>query len=213
MRPRRYSRFVVTPRFVARQLSFPRGILGRVIVRLMNRGNANINAYALRQLSVTSEDRVLEVGFGGGLLLKELIETAAFTAGLDRSPYAIKRARARFSAAIERGRADFREGNVQALPFEPASFTRAITVHTVYFWNDLTNGFQQIHGVLCPGGKLVVGFLPREKMERLGLPGDVFTMRTPEEVTAALQRAGFGDIRIERPREQTPWNVFVATRQ
>ena len=201
-----------TPRFVAQQLSFPRGILGRVIVRLMNRGNANINAFALQQLDLIPADRILEIGFGGGKLLEKLVGTASFVAGVDRSAYAVKRARARFAGALTAGHADFREGSVEAIPFQPHSFTKVCTVHTVYFWSSLSEGFEQIHRVLAPGGRLVVGFLPREKMEKLALPPDIFTMRTPEEVTDAIRRAGFGDVQIQRPREKTPWNVIIATR-
>ena len=63
-----------TPRFVARQLSHPKGFLGRIFGRLMNRHNANMNAFAIRQLELTSSDRVLEIGFGGGVTLQRLIE-------------------------------------------------------------------------------------------------------------------------------------------
>jgi hypothetical protein len=31
-------------------------------------------------------------------------------------------------------------------------------------------------------------------------------------VVAALRKAGFSDVRVERPEPTTPWNVIVATR-
>jgi len=202
----------MTPRFVARQLSFPRGIFGRVIVRMMNRANSNINVFALRQLELSAADRVLEIGFGGGKLLNDLVASAGFVAGVDRSPYAVKRANARFAQAVRDARAEFRQGSVDAIPFPDSSFTRVCTVHTVYFWNSLTREFEQIHRVLRPGGRAVVGFRPKEHMEPMGMPGDIFTLRTPEDVTAAMTLSGFRNIQIERPRPQTPWNVIVATR-
>jgi hypothetical protein len=59
---------------------------------------------------------------------------------------------------------------------------------------------------------VVLGFVPKEQMDRMGMPKDIFTSRAPEEVIAALTKAGFSDVRLERPEPTTPWNVLVATR-
>jgi cyclopropane fatty-acyl-phospholipid synthase-like methyltransferase len=52
----------------------------------VNRRNAKMNHFAVRQLKLATTDRVLEIGFGGGLTLTHLIENAVFVVGLDRSP-------------------------------------------------------------------------------------------------------------------------------
>ena len=180
--------------------------------RLMNRHNAKLNAFAVQQLNLTSSDRVLEIGFGGGVTLPLLIKQAGFVGGVDRSLDMVKRAKAIFSDAVSSGRAEFRQGTVEALPFEVSSFGKVCTVNTVYFWSSLDAGFLEIHRVLSPGGRVVVGFLPKERMDRLGMPIDIFTSRTPESVIAALTSAGFTDVRVERPEPSTPWNVIVAIR-
>jgi arsenite methyltransferase len=200
-----------TPRFVARQLSRPHGLFGRVIVRLMNRHNANINAFALHQLALTPDDRVLEIGFGGGPLLERIVDSSAFVGGLDRSTYAVQRARARLKSAVRDGRAEFREGNVESIPFATASFTKICTVNTIYFWKSLDAGFAEIRRVLRPGGRIAIGFVTKEKMDRMGLPGDIFTSREPDEVVAALRSNGFNDVRLERPKPTTPWVIAVAS--
>src|SRR5258706_13990759 len=74
----------MAPRFIARQLSHPSGFLGAVIMFLMNRGNAGINAFALEKLAPSAHDRILEIGFGGGLLLPKLMARAALVCGVDR---------------------------------------------------------------------------------------------------------------------------------
>ena len=200
------------PRFIARQLSRPTGFFGRIMGRLMNWHNAKLNSYAVRQLELTPSDRVLEVGFGGGVTLPSLIAGAAFVGGVDRSSDMVRRAKAMFSEAVSAGRADFREGNVEDLPFEASSFGKVCTVNTIYFWSSLDAGFAEIHRVLLPGGRVVVGFVPKERMDRMRMPADIFTSRAPNDVVAALRKAGFSDVRIERPKPTTPWNVIVATR-
>ena len=129
------------PRFIARQLSHPTGFVGRIMGRLMNRHNAKLNAFAVQQLNLTSSDRVLEIGFGGGVTLPLLIKQAGFVGGVDRSIDMVKRAKAMFSDAVSSDRAEFRQGAVEALPFEVSSFGKVCTVNTIYFWSSLEAGF------------------------------------------------------------------------
>jgi protein-L-isoaspartate O-methyltransferase len=75
----------MAPRFMARQLARPKGLLGRLIARLMNRHNAKMNAFAVQLLQLTPSDRVLEIGFGGGVSLPTLIKRIGFVGGVDRS--------------------------------------------------------------------------------------------------------------------------------
>ena len=200
------------PWFIARQLSHPTGIVGHIMGWLMNRHNARQNAFVVEQLALAPDDRVLEVGFGGGINLPTLVERTAFVAGVDRSRTMVAAARTRFAAAVRAGRADFREGTVQALPFAAGAFDKACTVNTVYFWPSLEAGFAELARVLRPGGRVVVGFLPKAHMDRLGMPADLFTPRTPEEVIAALEHVGFAGVRVTRPTPRTAWNVVVGER-
>jgi arsenite methyltransferase len=202
----------MAPRFIARQLARPQGFPGRVIGRLMNWHNADMNAFAVRLLELTEADRVLEIGFGGGLNLPALLQSAAFVAGVDRSADVIDWAKIRYARAITTGRADFRVGRVEELPFEAASFDKVCTVNTVYFWESLGVGFAEIHRVLAPGGCAFVGFLPKVHMQRKRMPPDIFTLRTADDVREALGKTGFRNVRTERPQPDTPWNVMIATR-
>jgi arsenite methyltransferase len=202
----------MAPRFIAKQLSRPSGFIGVAIRHLMNRHNARMNAFAVQQLRLEPTDRVLEIGFGGGVTLRTLLNAAAFVAGVDRSSDVVDWARRHFAKAIKAGRAEFRQGNVESLPFEKATFDTVCTVNTVYFWTSLGAGFAEIRRVLKPRGRAVVGFLPKDRMDRMGMPEYIFTTRAPDDVVAALTKAGFSDARVERPDPQTPWNVIVATR-
>ncbi len=202
----------MAPRFVALQLSRPTGVVGRLMGWLMNRTNAAINEFAVLQLDLHSTDRVLEIGFGGGVTLPSLLRASSLVGGVDRSADVVSRAKAKFANAVRAGRADFRVGTVEALPFEAGSFNKVCTVNTVYFWTSLQQGFAEIRRVLSSGGRVVVGFLPKERMDRMNMPTDIFTTRSPDRVIAALGEAGFTDVRCERPTLDTAWIVIVATR-
>jgi arsenite methyltransferase len=201
----------MAPRLIARHLSWPQGLFGRFVGFLMNRHNARMNAFAVKMLALKPDDRVLEIGFGGGATLPALITGAGFVAGVDRSADAVGWASSRFARHVASGRADFREGHVEALPYESAAFGKVCTVNTVYFWKSLEAGFAEIRRVLAGDGRVVVGFLPKERMAQMNMPADIFTLRAPDDVIAALKTCGFGDIRVERPQADTPWNVIVAS--
>jgi len=200
------------PRFIAKQLSYPTGFLGYLIGKLMNRHNAKMNAFAIRQLELTPMDRVLEIGFGGGVTLPSLIDGTAFISGVDRSGDMVKRAKVKYAAAVMAGHADFRQGSVEALPYEAGTFGKIYIANSIYFWSSLDVGFSEIYRVLSPGGRVVIAFLPKDRMDRMGFPMDIFTSRAPGDVIAALAGAGFKNMRIERPEPATAWNVIVATR-
>jgi len=165
---------------------------------LMNPHNLKMNAFAVEQLEPSPADRVLEVGFGGGVALRSLVGRVSFVGGVDLSREMVEWAKAKYSTALTASRADFREGSVEAIPFGSVSFGKAFSVNTVYFWRSLDAGFTEIHRVLAPGGRLVIGFLPKEWMDRLGHPPDIFTARTPNEIVAALTACGFMHVHVER---------------
>ncbi|OJX15544.1 MAG: hypothetical protein BGO82_12910 [Devosia sp. 67-54] len=199
-------------RFVARQLSWPRGMAGWLTRTLMNRGNAGLNSLALEVLAPTPKDRVLEVGFGGGVLLRRLVGQAGFVCGVDRSADAVAAAQRRFAAAIRAGNAEFKLGTVENLPLPDAAFDGAVSVHTVYFWSDLPAGSRELARTLRPGGRVVLGFLPRDQMDKLQMPADVFTPRTPDDMLEALTGAGFSSAELRR-REGSPWLAATAIRR
>lgn len=202
----------MAPRFVARQLANPHGLFGHVIGHLMNCHNARMNAFAVRELDPQSTDRILEIGFGGGATLQPLIASGADITGLDRSRVMVARAQRQFRQAIATGRAMFVQGQVEELPFAPNTFDKVCTVNTVYFWASLEAGFTEIHRVLAPGGRVVVGFLPREHMDRMMMPADIFTTRAPSDIFAALRTSGFDDVRVERPDPAVAWCIVRARR-
>ncbi|QPC94735.1 class I SAM-dependent methyltransferase [Mesorhizobium sp. INR15] len=178
----------------------------------MNRGNARLNSYAFDQLQLVPEDRVMEVGFGGAGVIPRLLRSAAFVCGVDRSKDVVEAADRRFADAVRAGRAEFRTGTVESLPLPDATFDKGLSVHTVYFWQSLRAGSAEFARVLAPGGRVVLGFLPKVHMDRMNMPGDIFTPREPDEVIAALQDAGFGDTEIRRPSLETAWLVATGVR-
>lgn len=186
-------------RFIAQQLSKPEGLGGKIIRLFMNRVNARLNKFAVDQLQVEASDRVLEIGFGGGLTLKPLLSQARFVCGVDPSSDVVAMARQRFRHFVETGRAQFREGTVEALPLPDKAVDKVLTANTVYFWSSLESGLREIQRVLAPSGRLVIGFTPQVRMDRMNLPEDIFTSRSAAAIEEALWATGFLEVEIRAP--------------
>ena len=154
-----------------------------------------MNGEAIERLGVSPGDRILDIGFGGGVTFQLLLERGAVVVGIDRSADAVDAAKSAHPKAIEAGRLEVRRGEVEGIPFEAGSFDGVLTVNTVYFWPDLEAGLTDILRVLKPGGRIVIAIRDGSVMRRVS--PDIFTLRTPAEVLAAITAAGFVETRSE----------------
>src|SRR3954452_23123557 len=97
---------------LSRQLSYPSGAAGKVVARLMNRGNRNLNDEAIARLEVQRGSRVLDLGFGGGLTFTPLWDRGATVVAIDRAEDMVAAARARFAEAVAAGRLELHVSDV-----------------------------------------------------------------------------------------------------
>jgi tRNA A58 N-methylase Trm61 len=92
----------------------------------MARTNADCGAWVADLLEVTANDRVLEVGFGPGVVLQRLakLAPAGHVAGIDQSREMIEQARARNATAVQSGLLELRLGSVKACRLTTTASTR-----------------------------------------------------------------------------------------
>jgi len=189
-------------RAIGSQFARPHGVFGKLVGRMMRRGNASLNMWLVDLLEVKPDDYVLEVGFGPGVALTAVLERASngFVAGVDTSTPMVHEARARHADAIKRGRLDVRESDASTLPFADDTFDKAYATHVIYFWPDQVATVRELRRVLRPSGVLAIGFQERDRMPpqaRAGLPEAGATLVDSTDVERILRAAGFTDVRIE----------------
>jgi SAM-dependent methyltransferase len=165
----------------------------------MNAINVLMNRVAFEHLGAGPADRVLEIGFGPGSLLDQLLARSSCLAGLDLSPTMVKEARRRLGSRV---RACC--GSALALPFIDRTFTKICTVNTVYFWEDPRQAFTECRRVLSPDGALVVCFNAHHELAREAWDEFGFILHTEDDVASSLRAAGFAciDRRVEVDPEQ-----------
>jgi SAM-dependent methyltransferase len=184
------------------QFARPRGLLGQLAARLMRRGNAPLNLWMVDLLEVTPQDRVLEVGFGPGVALAELLARASdgFVAGVDASELMVRQARSRHANAIATGQLEIRQGDASSLPYDDATFDKVCGTHVIYFWLDALATVRELRRVLRLGGTLALAYQERDRMpprNAAGLTHAGARLFGPGEVEEVVRAAGFEDVRVE----------------
>jgi SAM-dependent methyltransferase len=184
---------------VRAQFGRPTGFWGRGAGFLMAHRSSNRrrNAWAVSLLDVQPDDRVLEIGFGPGLAIRQLSRIAqqGYVCGIDHSELMLRQARRRNADGIARGVVDLRLGSVDALPAFDVAFDKVLAVNAIMFWAETDARLAELRRLLRPGGVIAVAHQPRG-------PGasDETSAAAGREIAAALVRAGFSDVRVETLR-------------
>lgn len=128
------------------------------------------SAMALRRLSVTDGERVLEIGFGTGhclQLMAELVGQTGRVCGIDLSSRMIGRTRRRLDRAGLAGRVSLCCGDVAHLPLAGNAFDAVLAcfVLEVLDTPEIPVVLEEISRVLKPGGRLGVASMSKENGE------------------------------------------------
>jgi SAM-dependent methyltransferase len=185
-------------KLIARQVAHPTGWFGRFyIAGWLNKANLAMNEFTLQLLSTSSEDRILEIGFGGGDLLEKILSTKSseYVAGVDLSIDMVNVVGRRLRRYIQSGRAEVRSGDIEALPYANREFTKVCSVNTLYFWRNPSVALAECHRVLRPGGEILLCFNSREALEAWPSPKYGFRLYDLMEAENLLKTSGFTSIK------------------
>src|SRR5258708_18335822 len=165
----RRSRTSIRERFlrmVATQFGNPRGLLGKLIGRVLTKGNASINTWIVQLLDIQPSDHILDIGCGPGLAIQGFaaIATQGLVAGIDASALMVQEARKRNATAIETGRVEIQQGDASILPYTDASFDKVAATHVIYFWSDVVTTLQELRRVALPQGGVIILFYIEENI-------------------------------------------------
>lgn len=175
--------------YIAKQFADPKGLGGSMVSLVMNRQNRPLYDETIRMLSLSHSDSVLDIGCGNGYVLNLLArqKNASFV-GIDTSPSIIE-------AASHRNRKNkkmsFSCQNIGATSFAAASFSKAYTINTVYFWSNLTETMREIQRILQPNGLFVNTLYTNETLARFSHTQFGYKQYDAQQLTNAGVEAGF----------------------
>ena len=170
----------------------PSGILGRIMIKIMNRMDVGLNKWIVDKVDCP-RGCALDIGCGGGETLFRLLEENKLKhiIGIDYSIDSVKVAKNKNKHFIEKGRAEILQGNITRLPYSQNYFDIILAVRTHYFWDDFKTAFSEIYRTLKPDGIMYV-FSEIYKIQY-----HMKEYNTDVTMICFLQSIGFKNVQIE----------------
>ena len=184
---------------IVAQFKEPHGFFGQIAGVIMANRSSNIDRHlwTLELLELKSTDRLLELGFGPGIAIKEAskIVSQGKIIGIDHSLTMLRQATRRNAAAIERGIVELFAGNAESLPEFDERFDKIYSANVIQFWQDPVAVFQRLRALLAPRGTVATTYMPR-----CSGATSSDARNKAAEIQNQFESAGFSSIRIEEKR-------------
>jgi SAM-dependent methyltransferase len=125
--------------------------------------NRQRGGWVVSLLGVRPTDQVLEIGFGPGLAVAELLRAGAgHVYGIDHSGVMLRQASRRNAAAVRAGRVTLMRASVDQIP--PAldgPFDAILAINSLGFWPAPAERLAELRQRLAPGGRIAIASQPR----------------------------------------------------
>ncbi len=185
------SRYRDVQAFADRAAGYESGYRGQLHQEIVTR------TVALALALAPSPDRVLDVGCGTGMLLRELgsrVPEATELAGIDAAAAMVEVARAQRSDP----RLTYAEGRAEHLPFAGGSFDLLVSTTSFDHWEDQAAGLAECRRVLAPRGLLVLTDIFSLALLPTLVGARAARARTPLRATRLLASAGYRSVAWHR---------------
>lgn len=184
--------------YIGSQLGNPRGVVGKVVCRLLNTFNSKLYKNTVSLIDVPADAKVLDIGYGNGHLLKMIYKKNPVELyGIDISDDAVDYATKHNKKAAAAGKLHLSVGDCCDLKFEADTFDAVTSINTVYFWSDTVLGLKQIRGVLKDGAAFYNVVYTRDYLDKISYTQYGFKKFAPEDLMGLGKEAGFTDIEVK----------------
>ena len=170
-------------------------------------GAADVHSFAwepvLAALALGRDDRLLDVGCGGGVFLRHAqAETGCDAVGVDHSSEMVRLAG---PLAVR--------ATAEQLPFADAAFTAVSSIVAFFFFPDPVRALREMHRVLAPHGRLAIYTTAPEAKGTMAAPYPLASrghFYTDDELRRLAHDAGFSTAQVTRPDELGWAQLLVA---
>ncbi len=168
----------------------PSGIIGYTIGYLMNLMQTKGHVSVFEQYIPGTVSNLLDIGCGGGAVLKRLIkkEKVIHGFGLDHSMEMIQLASQNNRKLIKKKSIEFIQGSVDCLDYPTNYFDVVSALETIQFWPNISQSIKQINLVLQENGR----FLIVNRYPKVGSPWyDKMQLKSTKDYCDILEKNGF----------------------
>jgi ArsR family transcriptional regulator len=141
---------------------------------------------------------VADIGCGTGYLAQALVGIAARVVLVDGSAAMLEEARKNLAPLPDTTTVELRQGELEALPIADGELDGLVCGMVLHHLADLERPLAELRRVLKPGAAAaLVELAPHREAWMHDAQGDRHLGLDPRDVVAALERAGFVDVRLE----------------
>ena len=170
------------------------GVTGYALGLGMIAGRGAVSRLMADLGGVVAGTRVVDLGCGAGVAVREAARRGATAIGVEPSAEMRRLARLLTRRPAKR-RITYLDGLAERIPLEEDSVDVVWALSSAHHWSDLAAAFAEIHRVLRPGGRALIG-------ERLQVPGRhshyALTEDHVEAMAAAASDGELDQVRIDR---------------
>ena len=184
--------------YIGSQFGNPHGIIGRVCCIIMNAINNRMYKRTIDFVTISSGDRVLDIGYGNGYLLR-LMDRAYSPEmyGIDISEDMLIHASQKNRTADCENRLHLSVGDCCELPYENDFFSAVTSVNTIYFWSDPVKGLTEILRCLKGGGVFCNAVYSKKWLDSLSYTRTGFKKYETEQLVELGYQAGFAEVEVK----------------
>ena len=190
--------------FLIKQSQKPSGLIGRVITKIWSFYFKKLSLWAIKQTTISDNYRILEIGYGGGSTIKNLLALNKNLEihGIDISKESYRTAQRVHSDSIRKGSVQLKIGNVENMPSQNNYFDRIFAIQTHIFWKDIKKSFQEVYRVMSSNSTLIIA------SEKEKIHYHMTDYRTSHEFSQLLTSIGFSKIEEKQNRNWILYTVY-----
>ena len=190
--------------FLIKQSQKPSGLIGRVITKIWSFYFKKLSLWAIKQTTISDNYRILEIGYGGGSTIKNLLALNKNLEihGIDISKESYRTAQRVHSDSIRKGSVQLKIGNVENMPYQNNYFDRIFAIQTHIFWKDIKKSFQEVYRVMSSNSTLIIA------SEKEKIHYRMTDYRTSHEFSQLLTSIGFSKIEEKQNRNWILYTVY-----
>ena len=188
--------------FLIKQSQKPSGLIGKVITKIWSFYFKKLSLWAIKQTTISDNYRILEIGYGGGSTIKNLLALNKNLEihGIDISKESYRTAQRVHSDSIRKGSVQLKIGNVENMPYQNNYFDRIFAIQTHIFWKDIKKSFQEVYRVMSSNSTLIIA------SEKEKIHYHMTDYRTSHEFSQLLTSIGF--LKIEEKQNRN-WILYI----
>ncbi len=138
---------------IGNQFRKPSGLLGKLIAKIMLKGNNRAYKKVIQALEIKPDDKIFEIGYGSGNgVFRIASDYDCFISGIDFSELMFGEATKRNKIHVDNKRVSLHYGDFLNAEIASNQYNTIFCINVIYFWPNLVKPFSKINTILKPGG-------------------------------------------------------------